>query len=265
MKEFGHGLIIGKFYPFHAGHQQLVRAGSARCERLTVQVLASSVESIPVEVRAGWVRAEHPEVNVVTGVDDAPVDFADPDAWDVHMAVIESLLDAPVDVVFTSDPYGAELARRLGAQWRQIDPGRQLLHVSGTAVRADVAGHWWALPTAVREWFCHRVVVLGAESTGSTTLARDLAAHYGVGWVPEYGREWSILRPAEKAWSTEEFDLIAIEHARQEVEAMRAVRVRWSSRTPMCSPPRSGMSAISACRVRLASRERKLGVRTSTY
>jgi HTH-type transcriptional repressor of NAD biosynthesis genes len=33
-----------------------------------------------------------------------------------------------------------------------------------------------------------RVVLLGAESTGKTTLCRALAAAYGTAWVPEYGR-----------------------------------------------------------------------------
>lgn len=223
MKQYRHGLIIGKFYPLHAGHQHLIRVGSAHCERLTVQVLASRVESIPLEVRADWLRAEHPEVNVVAAMDEAPVDFDDPVVWDEHMRVIESLLDEPVDVVFTSDEYGAELARRLGAAWHQVDPGRASLQVSGTAVRADVVGHWWALPPAVRQWFCRRVVVTGAESTGSTTLAAALGEHYGVPWTPEYGREWTMIRPGgrHEPWRTEEFDLIAIEHARQEVEAMR--------------------------------------------
>lgn len=220
---YGQGLVIGKFYPFHVGHQQLVRAATAACERVTVQVLGSSVETIPRQVRADWIRAEHPTARVVTGLDDAPIDYDDPAIWDRHMAVIEGLLDGPVDAVFSSDDYGAELARRLGARWHQVDPGRQAVPVSGTAVRGDLAGHWWALPTAVRPWFCRRVVVLGAESTGSTTLSESLAEHYGVPWVPEYGRTWSRIRPGglEAPWHTAEFDLIAIEHQRQEMEAMR--------------------------------------------
>ncbi|WP_256842158.1 AAA family ATPase [Ornithinimicrobium cryptoxanthini] len=58
-----------------------------------------------------------------------------------------------------------------------------------------MAGHWWALPTPVRAWLTRRVVVLGAESTGTTTLSRDLAAELGCGWVPEFGRDWSRERP----------------------------------------------------------------------
>jgi nicotinamide riboside kinase len=34
------------------------------------------------------------------------------------------------------------------------------------------------------------VCILGAESTGKTTLARGLAAHFNAPWVPEYLREF---------------------------------------------------------------------------
>jgi len=35
-----------------------------------------------------------------------------------------------------------------------------------------------------------KVVIFGPESTGKTTLAKDLAAHYKAPWVPEYAREY---------------------------------------------------------------------------
>ncbi|NCT90164.1 AAA family ATPase [Cellulomonas sp. APG4] len=213
-----HGLVIGKFYPLHAGHLNLVRTALSRCARVTVQVLGSTAESVPVGTRADWLRSEVPGARVVTAVDDTPVDYADPHLWDLHVALMRSLLDAPVDAVLTSDAYGRELARRLDARWVQVDPGRVAVPVSGSAVRADPAGHWWALPAAVRAWFARRVVVLGAESTGTTTLATDLARHHGIAPVLEFGREWSVDRPGGLAapWHSAEFDLVAREQARRE-------------------------------------------------
>lgn len=35
-----------------------------------------------------------------------------------------------------------------------------------------------------------KVVIFGPESTGKTTLARDLATHFQAPWVPEYAREY---------------------------------------------------------------------------
>ncbi len=58
MPEFAHGLVMGKFYPFHSGHQALIRQALRACERVTVEVLGASVETIPLEVRADWVREE---------------------------------------------------------------------------------------------------------------------------------------------------------------------------------------------------------------
>ncbi|QCB94007.1 AAA family ATPase [Cellulomonas shaoxiangyii] len=226
-RRYRHGLVIGKFYPPHAGHLALVRHALARCDRVTVQVLASSAESLPAETRAAWLREELPTAHVVHGLDDAPVDYADPAAWDAHVAVMRSLLDAPVDAVATSDAYGAELARRLGATWLQADPGRRGVPVSGTAVRADPAAHWWALPAPVRAWYVRRVVVTGAESTGTTTLAEDLTALFGLPAVAEFGREWSAERPGglDAPWHTAEFDLVAREQARREDDAARRTPV----------------------------------------
>ncbi|MCU1440764.1 MAG: cytidyltransferase [Rhodoglobus sp.] len=209
-RRFRHGLILGKFYPLHVGHSHLIRTALSSCERVTVQLLGSSVESIPLELRHDWLESEHPSARVVSAVDDAPVDFDSPRAWDKHMVIIERLLDSPVDAVFTSDNYGAELARRLRAEWVQVDPGRSLNAVAGRDVRADVEGHWHLLPLSVRRSLVQRIVVVGAESTGTTTLARALAARWTVEWVEEYGRLHSEIRPGglDTPWTEQEFEFV---------------------------------------------------------
>lgn len=39
-----------------------------------------------------------------------------------------------------------------------------------------------------------KVAIVGAESTGKTTLARQLAAHYQTSWNPEFVREFAMLK-----------------------------------------------------------------------
>ncbi len=46
---------------------------------------------------------------------------------------------------------------------------------------------------------CIKIVLYGPESTGKTTLAKQLAAHYNTKWVPEYMREY-----LEKKWETQQ-------------------------------------------------------------
>lgn len=207
---FRHGLVIGKFYPPHSGHVHLVESALGRCERVTVQVLYASVESIPGPARADWLQrtlSGREGLRVVHGLDDEPVDYGSEQAWNAHERIMREVLAAadragpwpPVDAVFTSEPYGQELARRFGATHVPVDPSRALHPVSGTAVRSDVVGNWHFLAPAARAGLCRRVVVVGAESTGTTTLSMDLhraLSERGGGWkrtrwVAEYGREYS--------------------------------------------------------------------------
>ncbi|MEV6650733.1 AAA family ATPase [Streptomyces sp. NPDC051219] len=199
MKRYEHGLVLGKFYPPHAGHHHLVRTAEDRCERVTVLVCGAPVESIPLEDRVNWMRETHPYADVVGAVDDIPVDLTDNAVWDAHMAVFRPAVPGRVDAVFTSESYGEELARRFGAEPVCVDPDRTVFPVSGTAVRKAPVGCWDFLERPVRAALTRRVVVLGAESTGTTTMARALTEHFqrrGGVWaqtrcVPEYGRTYS--------------------------------------------------------------------------
>ncbi|WP_327336200.1 AAA family ATPase [Streptomyces sp. NBC_01324] len=240
MKRFAHGLVLGRFYPPHAGHHHLVRTAQDRCERLTVLVRAASAESVPLADRVAWMREVHPDVTVAGAVDDTRTDLRDPAVRDARMALFTAAVPEPVDAVFTSEPYGDELARRLGAEPVAVDPDRTVFPVSGTAVRADPAGYWDFLEPPVRAALARRVVVLGAESTGTTTLARALAAQYrrrgGVwaltGYVAGYGREFREQKPAaprarwpraqreDVASTTDDFPLMAeARNAREEAAA----------------------------------------------
>ena len=74
-----------------------------------------------------------------------------------------------------------------------------------------------------------RVCVVGAESTGKTTLCQALAKHYGTEFVPEYGRTYTEARYERGEtgpWAQQEFEHIAHEQARlEELAAIAASEV----------------------------------------
>lgn len=43
----------------------------------------------------------------------------------------------------------------------------------------------------------YKVVIIGPESTGKSSLARSLAAHFNTGWVEEYAREYLLTNGKE--------------------------------------------------------------------
>ena len=55
-----------------------------------------------------------------------------------------------------------------------------------------------------------KVVLFGPESTGKTTLSRDLADHYGTEWVPEFAREYLQVKWDREGIICEVEDLIPI-------------------------------------------------------
>jgi HTH-type transcriptional repressor of NAD biosynthesis genes len=232
VKRFRHGLVLGKFYPPHAGHHLVVNTAASQCDHVTVLVCFASTESIPLDLRVAWMREAHtdPHVEIIGLVDDLPTDFNDPVLGDAHTRLIVDALPDSVDAVFASEEYAVELARRLNAQHVSVDPARAEQPVSGTAVRRDPAANWQFLSPAVRAYFTKRVVVCGAESTGKTTLALALADHFGALYVPEYGREYAekkfrqsgLARIEDLIWRSEEFAVIAARQQELENEAARS-------------------------------------------
>lgn len=223
------GLVWGKFLPLHAGHVHLIETARAQCDELVVVLGARRDDEWPREVREGWLRDTFPWAEIRGHWDDLTIDYDDPVVWDGQVAQLRAVLPEQVDLVFTSESYGDELARRLGATHVCVDPLRQAVPVSGTSVRDDLDTSWPLLPAAVRASLCRRVVILGAESTGTTTLAAALAIELGTTWVPEYGRQWSADRPGglEKPWESWEFDHIAEQQSVLENAAARDVPVPW--------------------------------------
>lgn len=67
-----------------------------------------------------------------------------------------------------------------------------------------------------------RIAILGAESTGKSTLAEALAAHYGTVWVPEYLREFVDVH----ARVPHEDDQVGIARTQREREAALLPRAR---------------------------------------
>jgi len=214
----GLGLVIGKFYPPHRGHKLLIDTATQQSERTVVIVCAKPTDTIPGELRGQWLQEIH--LNVEVMVIDDRYDENDSRVWAEN--TVRWLGRAP-DAVFTSEDYGERYAALMGSKHILVDRSRERAKISGTLVRKDPYANWEYLEPPVRGWFARRICVLGAESTGTTTLARALAEKLGTVWVEEYGREYSVRKLAKNdlIWRSDEFVHIAEEQTRLEDKAAR--------------------------------------------
>lgn len=207
MKTYDHAVVIGKFYPPHRGHKHLIETALSRSRRVTVIVVFAPGQTIPGELRAAWLREIHPRAEVLL-IRQGELDDRDSSGW--AKATIGWLGKKP-DAAFTSEAYGEPWCKAMGCEHVLVDLDRLAVPISGTMVRQDPLAAWEFLEPPVRAYFAKRVVVLGAESTGTTTLVKALAARYATVWAPEYGRFYAEGKYAspDHDWRSDEFVHIA--------------------------------------------------------
>ncbi len=211
------GLTLGKFAPFHRGHQILVETALAEVDELVVMVYATNMTDVPLQVRAGWIRALYPTVRIIEawdgpdGYGDTPEIRSEQETY-----ILKKLGGLRVTHFYSSEFYGDHVSRALDAVDRRIDEARSAVPISGTALRADYfAGREYIAPQVYADLIT-KVCFMGAPSTGKTTLARVMAEQHKTVWMPEYGAEYWLEHQVDRRITLEQFEAIAPEHNRRE-------------------------------------------------
>lgn len=77
-----------------------------------------------------------------------------------------------------------------------------------------------------------RIAVLGAESSGKSTLCGALARRYDTLWVPEYLREF-VDTQARVPFETDQFGIARTQRAREDAAAAQANQFLFCDTTPL--------------------------------
>jgi HTH-type transcriptional regulator, transcriptional repressor of NAD biosynthesis genes len=219
------GLTLGKFAPFHRGHQMLVETALAEVDELVVMVYPTAVTPIPLQVRARWIQTLYPSVRIIEAWD-GPEGYGDtPEirtAQEIY--ILNKLNGLPITHFYSSEFYGDHVSQALGAVDRRVDPDRRIVPISGTTLRADYfAGRDFIDPRVYADLIT-KVCFMGAPSTGKTTLTTTLAARYNTLWMPEYGGAYWLEHQVDRRITLEQFEEIAPEHNRRENTLMQKSR-----------------------------------------
>jgi HTH-type transcriptional repressor of NAD biosynthesis genes len=186
------GLVIGKFMPVHTGHLALISFALGQCDEIIVSMSHTPTDPIPHSLRFNWLKdlfKENPKIKVEESLDD----FDDEtlplaERTEIWARFIEKRFPK-VDVIISSEEYGKPLANHLGAFSLLFDPLRNQVPVSATKIRNNPFLYWEFIPEIVRPCFVKTICFYGPESTGKSTMAKKMAAHYQTEFVPEVARE----------------------------------------------------------------------------
>jgi HTH-type transcriptional regulator, transcriptional repressor of NAD biosynthesis genes len=244
-KQHSLGLVVGKFSPLHLGHCLLINAALTQCAQ--VLVLSYSVPELPLcdtERRQRWLDAHFQTcINIAVPPSvlqslDVPLNTASDEAQQAALMRLLHHYGYAPDALFASETWLEECVKRMAAALGKpvtgvcVDLPRSVVPVSASLVRSNLVDRLSFLPPAVRADLAPRIALLGAESTGKSTLAIALTQHLKGNLVREFGREYWIKKNGKL--TSNDMSFIALRQSRQErLTAARATGYVICDTTPL--------------------------------
>jgi HTH-type transcriptional regulator, transcriptional repressor of NAD biosynthesis genes len=192
---FNKGFVFGKFYPLHKGHLAMIQFAKSHCKELIVLVCCSDKEIIAAEIRGNWLREELENDKTIKileySYDESLLpntSVSDKEVSRIWAAEFQSLLP-DVELLVTSETYGDYVAEFMNIQHKLFDADRSQQSISASLIREDLIRFWDFLPDSVKRYFQKTIIISGTESTGKTTLAKQLSDILPAVLVEEAARE----------------------------------------------------------------------------
>ncbi len=223
------GMYGGSFDPLHIGHVHDIIRGGAMCEELYVVISwCKGRESTSKELRYRWIlnSTKHlPNIKILM-VEDTAVSKEEYNTdfyWEQGAKDIKAAIGKKIDIVFCGSDYvGTNRFESLYCPESVVHYfDRAEVPISSTDIRGWALDNWDYIPKVCRDYYAKKVLVVGGESTGKSTLVQNLALAYNTNYVREVGRDTCEYAGGEELMIAED---LYENFLRQRVEVMDAVR-----------------------------------------
>lgn len=222
--QYNLGMYGGSFNPLHMGHVKCITKASLMCKKLLIVISDTGKPSdIDVLVKYRWIYnvTKHlRNVSIMILKDSSE----SKEAYSVEMAMEDSKLvkefaGEKIDVVFCGSDYSEE------SFWNKCYPDADFYvferdGISSTAIRENPLAHWDELPVAVRPYYVKKVLIIGSESTGKSTLTINLAHYFNTNYIEEAGREISVRSGDDDKMLPGDFTEILMTQKMMEIKAI---------------------------------------------
>lgn len=183
---------VGHQYLIHWAYQYLLK----RDEHYKLYVIICTRDKEPTDFRFRTDGLQHySNIKILNLHDNAapqnPSGSLDSEFWQYWKTSIQTICNRKkFDFVFSSEVYGNQLAEVLGAEHIPVDPNREIFEVKGTYVRQNLRDQFDKLTDPIKRKLQKTIVFFGAESTGKTTAAKQMASSLNGHYLHEWARPY---------------------------------------------------------------------------
>ena len=218
------GMYGGSFNPPHLGHVNNIMEASCLCEKLYVVLgFSKKRDKIDHRERFKWLKQivkDLPNTHVLE-LEDSDIS-KETYNWEKGRDDIVAKIEEEIDIVFCGDDYkGTNLFESLYPSAKVHYFSRDIVNISSTEIRDNPYKYYEYLPKVVRPYYTKKVVIMGTESCGKSTLVNSLAKIYNTTFVEELGREVCEQAGGIDNMIPSDFPEIMFLHKVRELEALK--------------------------------------------
>ncbi len=133
------GFTIGKFAPFHKGHEYLIETALKDMDEFYVVVYDTPQFNIDMRTKINWITKAFPNVKILKAYDSPKQYGLDKKSVTIQMEYLLKIIkDIPVTHFYSSEKYGEYVAKYLNIKNVIVDELRNNYNISSSKIRENV-------------------------------------------------------------------------------------------------------------------------------